>query len=366
MKNRFVIPLLVGSLMSAAALYLAFRNVPFNELWRYLGTIQYGWILPSTALILLSFFLRALRWQIILLETGKLSFWQAFHPLMIGFMMNCILPARVGEIARPVLLKKQRGIPISTGLSTVVAERVFDILLLITLFAILFSSIADRPDLQRTYFGLNLNSELLISVAWSMVRLSIALLFFIALLTIGFTRNLIKNSVLQIARGANKLGSRIGSITGTICKFTIKIIDNFYIGLTMVKRPARLIAAAGLTILIWAVSALSYWVFALGCPGIDLSFVELTTVMVVICFFIALPSVPGFWGLWEAAGVFGLALFGIAEKDALGFTLINHAAQLFPVICTGLISALITSVNFWQLSHSDQSMDLQSPSHKGA
>ena len=366
MKNRFFIPLLVGGLVSAAALYLAFRNVPFNDLWRYLGTIQYGWIIPTAALILLSFFLRALRWQILLQEAGKVSFWQAFHPMMIGFMMNCILPARVGEIARPVILKQQRGIPISTGISTVVAERVFDILLLIVLFAVLFADISSRPAVEQTYFGMNLNSEVLMSVAWGMVRLSIALLVFISLLTIDFTRNLMKNAVYAVARYADKSGSRLGSITGTICNLIIKIIDNFYTGLTMVKRPARLIAAIGLTILIWAVSAFSYWVFAQGCPGIDLSFVEFTTVMVVICFFIALPSVPGFWGLWEAAGVFALALFGIPEKDALGFTLINHAVQLFPVIGTGLISALVTGVNFWQVSRHDHAMDLQSPSHKGA
>lgn len=365
MMRRFAIPLLGGAVVSAVALYLAFRNVPFNDLWRYLQTIQYGWIFPSAALILISFFLRGLRWQIILQENGKLTFWQCFHPMMIGFMMNCILPARMGEIARPVLLKQQHRIPISTGISTVVAERVFDALLLIILFAILFANISAHTELEQTYFGLRLNTEVLVSVAWGMVRLSIALLVFIALLTIGATRNVIKNAVRWIAGSGAGLGSRIGSITGAVCNFTIKIIDNFYTGLTLVKQPARLFAAVVLTLFIWTLTALSYWVFALGCPGIQLSLVELATVMVVVCFFIALPSVPGFWGLWEAAGVFGLALFGIAEKDALGFTLINHAVQIFPVIGAGLISALMTSVNFWQLSRSDQDMDLHSPSHKG-
>ena len=59
---------------------------------------------------------------------------------------------------------------------------------------------------------------------------------------------------------------------------------------------------------------------------------------------------PGFWGLWEAAGVFALSIFGVAEKDALGFTLVNHAAQVFPVIVIGFVSALITSVNILKLT----------------
>ncbi|PQP33773.1 hypothetical protein C6A37_11205, partial [Desulfobacteraceae bacterium SEEP-SAG9] len=85
-------------------------------------------------------------------------------------------------------------------------------------------------------------------------------------------------------------------------------------------------------------------------PGIGLSYLELFTVMIIICFFIALPSVPGFWGLWEAGGVFALTLFGVSSKDAAGFTLANHAVQMFPVIIVGLISAVITGVNIWQVS----------------
>jgi uncharacterized membrane protein YbhN (UPF0104 family) len=110
---------------------------------------------------------------------------------------------------------------------------------------------------------------------------------------------------------------------------------------------------------IWVLTAFSYLIFAFGCPGINLSFMELTTVMVIICFAVALPSVPGFWGLWEAGGVFALSIHGVAEKDALGFTLVNHATQIFPVIGIGLISALIISVNILQLSQPDSAENPQ-------
>jgi hypothetical protein len=73
--------------------------------------------------------------------------------------------------------------------------------------------------------------------------------------------------------------------------------------------------------------------------------------MVIICFVIALPSVPGFWGLWEAGGVFALMLFGVAEKDAAGFTLANHAVQMFPVILVGMLSAWINGINIMQVSY---------------
>jgi uncharacterized membrane protein YbhN (UPF0104 family) len=84
--------------------------------------------------------------------------------------------------------------------------------------------------------------------------------------------------------------------------------------------------------------------------------------MVVVCFFIALPSAPGFWGLWEAGGVFALSLFGVPPKDALGFTLANHAVQLFPVIVAGLISAMLTSVNILRLTR-DPIREVNNSSH---
>jgi len=95
----------------------------------------------------------------------------------------------------------------------------------------------------------------------------------------------------------------------------------------------------------------SYYLMSLGCPGIELSMMQIGAVMVMICFFVALPSVPGFWGVWEAGGVFALTLFGVAAKDAAGYTLVNHAVQIFPVILIGLGSAMTSGVNVWQVSY---------------
>ena len=77
----------------------------------------------------------------------------------------------------------------------------------------------------------------------------------------------------------------------------------------------------------------------------------MTTVMVIVCFFISLPSVPGFWGLWEAGGIFALSLFGVTVEEAAGFTLANHAIQVIPVIITGFLSAMHLSVNIRQMSY---------------
>ena len=98
MRKNATLSLILGIIVSAAALYLAFRNVPFGELLIYLSSINYVWIFPSILVLMIVFALRTYRWQIILESAHKVGFWQAFHPLMIGFMINCILPGRVGEL----------------------------------------------------------------------------------------------------------------------------------------------------------------------------------------------------------------------------------------------------------------------------
>jgi uncharacterized protein (TIRG00374 family) len=350
MSKKLLISLVIGSLVSALTLYLAFRNVPLRQLAAYLGAINYWWILPAVAIGITTFVLRTIRWQIILKDVGTISFSQAFHPLMIAFMMNCVLPGRIGELARPVLLKQKHDIGVSAGLATVAAERVFDIFMLMFLFTMVFATITGRPDLNSDYFGFHLTSTMIKSAAFGLIRLSIALLVFICLLTIGTTRRWITRTIRACGRWTGRMIPRAAGRIERLSALLVSLIDNFSLGLSMVRDPRRMLACTGLTVLIWALTAVSYVVFAKGCPGIDLSFMEYVTVMVVICFAIALPSAPGFWGLWEAGGVFALSLFGVAHDDALGFILVNHAVQIFPVIAVGLISALITSVNILHLT----------------
>ena len=106
----------IGVIVSAVALYFAFRNVPLAELLTYIGKVNYLWIGPTLFLVLAAFVLRSIRWRVILGTDRNLSFWSVHHPLMIGFMLNCILPGRVGELARPALLLKHERIPFTTGL----------------------------------------------------------------------------------------------------------------------------------------------------------------------------------------------------------------------------------------------------------
>jgi glycosyltransferase 2 family protein len=362
MKNKTGISLILGLAVSVLALYLAFRNVPFDDLLTYFESINYVWIFPAVATLLVSFVLRAYRWKIILEPAGKIGFWQSFHPLMIGFMINCILPGRVGEIARPVILQKKEDIPFSTGLATVAAERVFDIGMLIILFAVLLNTINIDPNLNIVFGKYHLNKALLTTVNKGTSELLLLLVAGIILLGFKKTRKMIIAVILWVPQAFFFVGPEVKKkIQNNISGRLVSFVENFAIGFMLIKYPAKICACIGLSILIWGLEAYSFYLMSLGCPGIELSFFELTAVLVILCFFIALPSVPGYWGIWEAGGVFALLLFGVSSKDAAGFTLANHAVQIFPIIFVGFISAIVTSVNIWQVSYEERTIDAMSP-----
>lgn len=336
--NRMMLSLLLGVVLSAAALYLAFRNVPFADLVQYIGSIRIFWLLPSMAAILAGFLCRVIRWQIILGSSQRVGYWSAHHPLMIGFMMNCILPGRVGEVARPLILRQRDGVAFTTGLATVAAERVFDLIMLVGLLALVMSAVEIDPNFTRSFGGYELSGQTLQKVALRTVQLSMILMLGVLFLTIETTRDLVLRLVRMLPeRVANPIA---------------RGIENVAAGFSLVREPWRILSCLGLSFLAWFATAVSYYTLAMGSPGIGLSFFEWTAVMVIVCFFIALPSVPGYWGLWEAGGVFAMALFGVGSMEAAGFTLVNHAVQMFPVIIVGLVSAVITGVNILQVSKS--------------
>lgn len=360
MKNHFVISLVAGFVLSVAALYFAFRNVPFDALVQYLASINYFWVIPAVFLVLISFFLRAVRWRVILSSTHKMGIWQAFHPMMIGFMINCILPGRVGEIARPIILQKNEQVPFATGFATVAAERVFDVGFLVIFAVIIFAAIEIDPQTDVAFAGYQLNQATLETLFNSIIRLGSLLVVGMILVSIPAIRQIIHRAILAAPSllffAAESVKTKI---TRKICQPLIRIVDNIASGVALIKYPKKILLCVVYTFLVWFIAAFSYYLFSLGSPGVNLSLPEMFAVMVIICLFIALPSVPGFWGLWEAGGVFGMALFGVSTNAAAGFTLANHAIQMFPVILVGLISAIITSVNIWQVSYQKRSIGQQ-------
>jgi len=360
MKNHFIISFVVGILISIAALYLAFRHVPLSALLFYLKSINYVWAVPAVFLVMVGFFLRTLRWQFILESSYKIGIWQAFHPLMIGFMINCILPGRLGEFARPAILQKKEKVPFATGIATVAAERVFDVGALVLFTVITFAFLSIDSQVEIAFGNYHLNRSTLEVLFNRMIIAGILFMAAIIMVSLPILRRGIHRLILAIPSlfffTAEPFRSKL---TEKVCNPMIRFVDNIALGFALIKYPQKIFICTLYSLGVWITAAASYYLFSFGSPGIKLSFSEMFAVMVIICLFIALPSVPGFWGLWEAGGVFAMSLFGVSTPAAAGFTLANHALQLFPVIVVGLISAVVTSVNVWQVSLDKERAKLQ-------
>jgi len=351
MKIKIAFSLLVGTLFSLITLYFAFKNVPFAELIQYLASVNYFWIIPSTLAVVLAFLLRVIRWQVILGASRPISFWEAFHPLMIGFMANCVYPGRVGEIARPLILRAKSQVPFTTGFSTLVAERVLDLLFLTFLFGLIFLKIDPQASHEIEFAGYKIDHLVMMDLGKGMLFWGTLLVTIIILICFENTRNKIETLIIKLPALMFFLSpTQKGILEKKFATFASNTMGNIVSGFALVKSPKRIYFCFVYSVLIWIFSGYSFFILAKGCPGIDLSIFEINAVMVLICFSIALPSVPGYWGLWEAGGVFALSLFGVNQKDALGFTLINHAVHIFPVIFIGLVSAWVTGVSLRRLS----------------
>jgi hypothetical protein len=249
-------------------------------------------------------------------------------------------------------LTKEYKVPLGTGLATVAAERLFDTIMMMVLLAFTLLTVSIQPDLNVSLYGYELTTQSFQSAIIKIVSAGTVLSVGLTALAFSTTRRWIIQLISLTATFIAKVNPKNNDLIIKLSSMLTAFIEGFASGLSLIGKPKRALACVALTVLVWLISALSYWVFAFGCPGVNLSFSEMTAVMVVICFFIALPGVPGFWGLWEAGGVFALTLFGVTGKQALGYTLVSHAINVFPIIITGFISALKTSVNFWRLTFS--------------
>lgn len=353
MKKKMLYSLLAGGLISIVALYFAFKNVPFSELIDYFQSIDYFWMLISLFIVGLSFALRVLRWQVILRTSADIGFWRAYHPMMIGFMLNCVLPARIGELARPAILQQKENVPFTTGLATVATERLFDLLFLILLFAVILTVIDIDPTVEMTFGAYTLNRETLMSIGSGMVKLSLLLIFGIVLISIDRIRTMMRRIIMKIPEIFAFLGKSAKESVGRyFCLPLVHIIENIAAGFGLIKDVKNMTLCLMFSLSIWTLQALSYYIITLGCPGVELTLFEATAVLIIICFFIALPSVPGFWGLWEAGGVFALSLFAVGAREASGFALVSHAIQMFPVIIAGFVSAFVYGVKIRQIQYS--------------
>ena len=146
MKKR-TLQIVLTVIFSLVALYIALRGINFTDVRRALSQVRWGWIVLTVGLILVTLVIRAARWRILLGRT--LSLQDTFGLINIGYLLSGVLPLRAGDPGRAVGASLRGEVSTLAALSTVVVERVLDLLMVIL---ILVGTLPYVPGL-RTYLA---------------------------------------------------------------------------------------------------------------------------------------------------------------------------------------------------------------------
>jgi uncharacterized protein (TIRG00374 family) len=285
--------------------------------------VNYSWVLLSVFLSLISHVLRAYRWNLLLGPVGynALSTYRTFKAVMIGYLTNLIAP-RLGEITRCGVLKRTDDVKMSASIGTVVAERIFDFLGLLSL--ILFALVIEFDRLS-TFFMSFINDKIG-AIHITPANLGFILLFgFIlvgGLIILWWFRERIKRKPFYY-----KLRS-----------FIREMINGFTSVLRLKKRRGFWLS----TIFIWVLYYVMAYVlfFSVGSTS-HLGLTAGLSVLIMGGLGMSAPVQGGFGTYHIFVGSI-LLTYGIAEKDGFFFATLVHTSQTLSVMIFGGISLLLT------------------------
>ena len=311
----------MGLVVTLGLLAWALHGVDARALLGHVRRANLGLLLATIALATLTFPLRTLRWRLILRDVSgsELPLLPLWHATAIGFMANNLLPVRAGEFARAFAARQAVSVRFTTALASIGVERVLDGLVLVGLMtAALFAPSFPR---EATIGGVSLSRLATVGAALSVGVLVIALLV--------VHRPAPWLAVLgRVARAAlpPRYAERVTYAAGGVVA-----------GLEVLKRPGRFLAVVGWSLVLWLVNAASFAV-CFRAFGLPLPAEGSLLLQGVIGFGVALPSSPGFVGVFEAATRGTLAIYGIDATRAVSYAVAYHVGTFFPITLLGLYS----------------------------
>ena len=274
MKTKLQI--LLGLSLGILSMWWATKNTDWTQVWLFLKDVQPLDMLLVAILFMVQQFLRAHR-QLLLLP--EISYKSSLLVLCIGFFFINTLPARLGELTRPILLKEKEGLPLSSGLAMVFTERLLDLMSAFIL-ALLFLSFANIPQLDETWS---------VRIAQS-AQFILPLVMFLLFLFIGYGHQL----------------SRF--LPQKLSETLIPFFD------TLKKQRTKLPAIIISTVIIWGMTP---FLFLLGASsfGITLDYIDGIGILGFTMIGMAAPNAPGFAGTYEASFMAGLHILGFTQEN---------------------------------------------------
>lgn len=338
----------VGIIISIVCLALAGRSLLSDAEARRQVVVafteaNYALIPVIMGLLVIFFWLKAWRWQMLLSPLGKFeTVRECFPPVMIGFAFNNVLPAHLGEFVRIFVFSRQHNLAKSSVFSTVALERVLDILaILLYLGAGLFLVEGVSPGSR--------------SVAMTIGGLAI-FGFFGALAFVIFTK-----PVVRLAEGILK---RMSFIPEGLRTKIVALIEAGAAGLASLKNPWTLVGLMLTSIAQWGINGLVIHI-SLRCFGIDVPPQVSMIVMGVTAFGVTVPSAPGYFGVIQICFVEVLKQFPVSQPAVFAASIFYHMVQWIPVTLVGMIFFALSGVRLKEVEGAKQHGDPTEPTLSG-
>lgn len=309
--------------IAVALMYYVFRDWNFSELLVRFGEVNYWWVALSFVLSVFSHVLRAYRWNLLLGPMGynNLSTYRTFKAVMIGYLANLVAP-RLGEITRCGVMKREDNVNMSASIGTVVAERIFDLIMLTIL---IFTGLILEFDKLSTFFAdfFNARAE---SLALSQSTINLGLVFgfilVVLLSALWWFRERVKRKPFYY-----KLRS-----------FIREMMDGFTSVLRLKNKSGFWIS----TILIWALYFIMAYVLFFSIDSTShLGLVAGLSVLIMGGLGMSAPVQGGF-GVYHILVGSILLTYGISEKDGYFFATLVHTSQTLMVMIVGGLSLILT------------------------
>lgn len=300
---RWLIP--IG--ISGIAVWLVIRQIELSQFVNYLTRIGWGTFLLASMVYFISLIFRVLCWYILLKR--KVSFGDTFFTMCAGYLLNNVLPFRLGEVGRAVLLDDPEKHPAIEVFSSIVVERVFDVFL---------AAVFVLSMLPRLLVG-TFNPSLIL-VVMALAILGLVLLYLAA----KFRHN--------ISAWLAGIGTARGFFHRRIVPSLIQILK----GLSVLNDPRSFLLAFGSLTISWFLAFVeNFIIFRSFYP--DPPFWWMIFVLSAGAFGAALPSAPSGLGVFEGVMVGAFALLGVAAEPALTHAVIIHGMAFVYANVLGLI-----------------------------
>jgi uncharacterized protein (TIRG00374 family) len=301
----------VGLALSAFFIWLAFRNLAPSQIARALGQAElWPWIPLAMLAYLLGHAVRGLRLRRLVSTEADLPLATATSIVVLGYAVNNVLPARLGEVARAGLLSDRMGSPFTQSLSVTLLERILDgwtTLLLLTVGIALVPEI-DQSLLQGAYVAAGIFG----------------------------TASL---GMLVVALAPNTVASIASRVTGAlnpnwqepVVRRCLYVARSF----TYVKRPGHAAEIALLSLVVWIVETMMF-VFVMPAFGLPARFDWALLALGATNLGTVMPSTPGFIGPYHYLCMKTLVWLGVASVTASAYAITVHAVFYVPITLWGL------------------------------